>query len=301
VTYSIVARDPDTGELGVAVQSHWFSVGPIVPWARPGVGAVATQAMIEVAYGPRALALLKHGVRSQEALQRLTAADPGAAGRQVAVMDAAGDVAVHTGDAAIPFAGHVVGDGVSCQANMMASARVWPDMLDAFTAAAGSLTQRLLAALDAAEAAGGDVRGRQSAAILVVPATGEAWETVVSLRVEDHPEPLAELRRLVGLHEAYTVAERGDELVSQGRHVEAAEAYRQSAALAPESEELRFWDGLGSALAGDLDAGAEQVRQVIARRSGWGELLERLSPEIAPSAAEVRFRLAEGDVRDDEL
>jgi uncharacterized Ntn-hydrolase superfamily protein len=301
VTYSIVARDPETGELGVAVQSHWFSVGPIVPWARPGVGAVATQAMIEVAYGPRALGLLEHGARSQEALQRLIAADPGAAGRQVAVMDAAGEVAVHTGDAAIPFAGHVVGDGVSCQANMMASARVWPDMLDAFTAAAGPLTKRLLAALDAAEAAGGDVRGRQSAAILVVPATGEAWETVVSLRVEDHPEPLAELRRLVALHEAYTVAERGDELVSQGRHVEAAEAYRQAAELAPESEELRFWGGLGSAQAGDLDAGAEQVRQVIARRSGWRELLERLSPEIAPSAAEVRVRLADADVSGDEL
>jgi uncharacterized Ntn-hydrolase superfamily protein len=294
MTYSIVARDPQTGELGVAVQSHWFAVGPIVPWARPGVGAVATQAMVDPAYGPRALDLMQRGAGSQEVLDQLVADDPGASGRQVAVIDAGGEVAVYTGETAIPFAGHVTGDAVSCQANMMASDRVWPSMLEAFNTAQGSLSGRLLAALDAAEAAGGDVRGRQSAAILVVPAAGEAWENVISLRVEDHPDPLPELRRLVSLHQAYTIAERGDELVNEGRHEEAGQAYRQAAELAPESEELRFWAGLGSALAGDVDAGAEQVGQVIAHHAGWRDLLERLTPDVAPSAAAVRARLESG-------
>jgi uncharacterized Ntn-hydrolase superfamily protein len=291
MTYSIVARDPETGELGVAVQSHWFAVGPIVPWARPGVGAVATQAMAEVSYGPRALELMQRGAGSQEALDQLVAEDPSPAGRQVAVLDASGRVAVHTGEVAIPFAGHVTADGVSCQANMMASERVWPEMLRAFSAADGTLTHRLLAALDAAEAAGGDVRGRQSAAILVVPRGGRPWEHVVSLRVEDHPDPLPELRRLVSLQEAYALATRGDDLVSEGRHDEAAEAYRRASELAPENDELRFWAGLGYAQAGDVDTGAQLVRSAISNHAGWRELLDRLSAEVAPSAAAVRSRL----------
>ena len=190
MTYSIVARDPDTGELGVAVQSHWFSVGSIVTWARPGIGAVATQANAEVSYGPRALSLLAQGVAAPDALERLVAVDPGGHSRQVAVVDTAGRVGVHTGPSCIAYAGHVTGDGVSCQANIMVSERVWPAMLAAFTAASGSLTERLLSALEAAEREGGDLRGRQSAAILVVPAEGEPWRTRVAVRVEDHPEPL---------------------------------------------------------------------------------------------------------------
>jgi uncharacterized Ntn-hydrolase superfamily protein len=291
VTYSIVARDPGSGELGVAVQSHWFSVGPIVPWAAPGVGAVATQANAEAAYGPRALALLREGADAQQALDRLLVEDSGATGRQVAVVDAAGRVAVHTGEDCTPFAGHAVGDGVACQANIMASESVWPAMLEAFNASDGSLTSRLLNALDAAEAEGGDLRGRQSAAILVVPADGEPWRNVISLRVEDHPDPLPELRRLVRLHEAYTVAGRADELVNQGRHDEAARLYRKAAELAPDNHELRFWAGLGTAQSGDLDGGVAQVREAIAQHREWRDLLERLSPRTAPSAATVRERL----------
>jgi uncharacterized Ntn-hydrolase superfamily protein len=293
VTYSIVAHDPETGQLGVAVQSHWFSVGPIVPWAEPGVGAVATQANVEVAYGPRALKLLREGLDPAEALSRLLAADPGSAGRQVAIVDAVGQVAVSTGEACIPFAGHVTGEGVSCQANIMASERVWPAMLDAFNRAEGALAPRLLAALDAAEAEGGDQRGRQSAAILVVPPRGEWWETVISLRVEDNPAPLPELRRLVGLHKAYTVAAQFDELVNEGRHDEAAVLARRASDLAPDNHELRFWAGLGAAQAGDLDAGVAEVRAAIAQHAGWREMLERLSPEVAPSAAAVLARLRE--------
>lgn len=294
MTYSIVARDPASGELGVAVQSHWFSVGPIVPWAAPGVGAVATQANVEPAYGPRALALLHDGLGAREALDQLVAEDPGAAGRQVAVVDAGGGVAVHTGEACIAFAGHATGEGVSCQANIMATERVWPAMLEAFSAADGALTTRLLAALDAAESAGGDLRGRQSAAILVVPAEGESWHTVVSLRVEDHPDPLPELRRLVGLHRAYGLAGRADQLTNDGRHDEAAAFYREASELAPGNDELRFWAGLGAAQAGDLDTAVGEVRAAIAQHHGWRDLLDRLTPQTAPSAAAVRARLENG-------
>ena len=291
MTYSIVARDPKSGQLGVAVQSHWFSVGPVVPWAAPGVGAVATQANAEVAYGPRALSLLSDGADAQQALDQLIAEDPGAAGRQVAVVDSAGRVAVHTGVDCMPFAGHATGDGVSCQANIMASEAVWPAMLEAYQAGDGSLTARLLDALDAAEASGGDLRGRQSAAILVVPPRGEPWRQLVSLRVEDHPDPLPELRRLVQLHDAYALADQADRLVNSGSHAEAAELYQRASELAPENHELLFWSGLGLAKTGDLDGGVARVREAIAQHRQWRELLDRLSPRTAPSAAAVRERL----------
>jgi uncharacterized Ntn-hydrolase superfamily protein len=292
MTYSIVARDPHTGELGVAVQSHWFSVGPIVPWARPGVGAVATQANAEISYGPKALALLSEGLDAHAALEQLVNEDPGAGGRQVAVVDAHGRIAAHTGDSAIPYAGHIVGEGYSCQANIMVNDRVWPQMAEAFETSTGRLADRLLAALDAAEEAGGDARGRQSAAIVVVPAAGESWEQLVSLRVEDHPEPLAELRRLLTLHDAYELADAADGLVNDGRHDEAAELYRRASALAPGNHELLFWAGLGTAQAGDVETGAEQVRRAIELHAPWAELLERVPPDVAPSAAAVRASLS---------
>jgi uncharacterized Ntn-hydrolase superfamily protein len=247
--------------------------------------------MAEISHGPRVLDGLERGADAPAALADSLAVDSGAAVRQVAAVDTAGRVAAHTGSGCIPLAGHVTGEAVSCQANMMASDTVWPAMLDAYERAEGSLALRLLAALDAAEAEGGDVRGRQSAAILIVPATGEPWETVVSLRVDDDPEPLVELRRLFHLHQAYEVAEQADALVGDGQHGEAARLYRQASELAPESAELRFWAGLGMAQAGELEPGVELVRGVIDAEPRWGELLERLSPEVAPSAAAVRERL----------
>jgi uncharacterized Ntn-hydrolase superfamily protein len=293
MTYSIVARDPETGELGVAVQSHWFSVGPIVPWARPGAGAVATQANAEPAYGPRALDLLGQGVPAAEALHRLLAEDPLASSRQVAIIDAEGGVAAHTGPACMAFAGDIQAGGVSCQANIMASAEVWSAMLDAFTAGQGSLSARLLTALNVGEATGGDLRGRQSAAILVVPATGEAWQTVTSLRVEDHPDPLVELARLAKLDEAYRIAAQGDERLAEGRHTEASALFARACELAPESDELRFWAGLGAAQVGDMDTALAQVRAAIATHNGWLELLRRLTPDLAPSAPAVLAALGE--------
>jgi uncharacterized Ntn-hydrolase superfamily protein len=271
----------------VAVQSHWFAVGSVVTWARAGVGAVATQAIAEVAHGPRIVDLLERGLDAERALADSLAADPGAATRQVGVIDRQGRAAAHTGSSCIPFAGQALSDGVACQANMMGSEHVWPAMLDAYQSAEGSLARRLLVALDAGEAAGGDIRGRQSAAMLVVPPEGEPWRTLVSLRVDDDPEPLAELRRLLDLHEAYDVAERADSLVGEGRHGDAAALYCRASELAPESRELRFWAGLGVAQAGELDAGVELVRAVIAEDPAWAELLSRLEPEIAPSAAAV--------------
>ncbi|HEY6523299.1 MAG TPA: DUF1028 domain-containing protein [Solirubrobacteraceae bacterium] len=287
MTYSIVARDPDTGELGVAVQSHWFSVGPIVPWARPGIGAVATQANAEVAYGPRALDLLERGMSAPGALKRLLAEDPLAASRQVAIVDARGEVAAHTGDACMAFAGDVQGDGVSCQANIMATAEVWPAMLDAYAGGRGSLSSRLLTALNVAEATGGDLRGRQSAAILVVPAAGDPWDTVTALRVEDHPDPLVELARLAKLDEAYRVAGEGDERLAAGRHDEASALFQRACELAPESDELRFWAALGAAQVGDMDTAVAHMRTAIGVHPGWLELLRRLTPEFAPSAPAV--------------
>jgi uncharacterized Ntn-hydrolase superfamily protein len=293
-TYSIVARDPDSGELGAAVQSHWFSVGSIVTWARPGVGAVATQSIVEPAYGPRLLDALAGGAAPGDALGALLGADESARFRQVAVIGVDGPPATHSGPGCIAHAGHAVGDDFSAQANMMASDAVWPAMVEAFTHATGPLARRMLAALRGAESAGGDVRGRQSSALVVVPATGEPWERTVELRVEDHPEPLDELERLLVLHDAYTLATAGDDLTGEGRHVEAGEAYRAAAALAPDNHELLFWAGLAEFDHGDRAMGLAQVRRAIALQPGWLALLGRLEPDVAPAAAGVLAALGEG-------
>jgi uncharacterized Ntn-hydrolase superfamily protein len=292
-TYSIVARDEATGELGVAVQSHWFSVGSVVSWAQPGVGAVATQSIAEVSYGPRALERLARGQGAREALSGLIAEDEQSNVRQVAVVDASGEVAVHTGADCIPFAGHETGDGFSCQANLMASEAVWPAMAQAYRAAEGDLAGRMLAALDAAEAAGGDVRGRQSAALVVVGSEGEPWRKRFDLRVEDHADPLGELRRVLDAARAYELAEQGDTLVGEGRHAEAGERYEQALALAPENDELLLFAGIAAAQSGDMDAGLARIRQAMAANSGWAELLPRLSDETFPGIGELRQRLGD--------
>jgi uncharacterized Ntn-hydrolase superfamily protein len=277
-----VARDPVSGDLGVAVQSHWFSVGSVVTWGRAGVGTVATQSVADPTYGERTLDRLAAGVPVHEALHGLVEADELARVRQVAAVDAAGAVAVHTGADCIPHAGDTTGDGFSCQANMMARAGVPEAMAEAFTAAAGDLAARLLAALQGAERAGGDVRGRQSAAMLVVGAKP------LELRVEDHADPLAELERLLGLQRAYALAEEADELLGAGEAKEAGELYRRAAELAPDSDELLFWAGLSMAHTGDLEGGVAAVRQAAAVHAGWLDLLDRLTPEFAPAGEEVR-------------
>jgi uncharacterized Ntn-hydrolase superfamily protein len=280
-TYSIVARDPKTGELGVAVQSHWFSVGSIVTWAEAGVGAVATQSFVDPAYGPRALELLKRGVPAPDALAQLVAADAQRDVRQVAVVDAQGRVAAHTGAKAIAAAGQHVGAGFSVQANLMANAKVWPAMAVAYEGATGDLADRLLAALDAAESVGGDIRGRQSAAILVVKPTssGRPWagaDRLFDLRVDDQPAPLVELRRLVRLQRAYNRANRGDELMSEQKVEAALKEYAAAAEIAPEIVELPFWHAVTLASIGRETEAAPIFRAVFAKEPAWADLVPRL-------------------------
>lgn len=278
-TFSIVARDPENGEMGVAVESHWFSVGSVVTWAEAGVGAVATQALVEISYGPLGLALMRAGKSAPDALAALLAADEGHELRQVAMVDAQGRVAVHTGERCIADAGHETGEGFSTQANMMACPDVWPAMARAYREAEGDLAKRMLMALEAGQAAGGDIRGRQSAAILIVrgKSTGRPWvDTVMDLRVEDHPEPIHELRRLVGLHRAYQRMNRGDELLGAEKVEEALQEYRMAAEIVPEIEELPFWHAVTLADLGRVDEALPIFRDVFVKNADWATLLKRL-------------------------
>jgi uncharacterized Ntn-hydrolase superfamily protein len=290
-TYSIVAHDPETGELGAAVHSHWFSVGSLCIWARPGVGAVATQSVVEPAHGPNALDRIAAGDSAEEALEAILEPDALRAVRQVGIVDAAGGVAVATGPECIAHAGDATGAHHSAQANMMERDTVPAAMAAAFEATEGALPARLLAALLAAEREGGDVRGQQSAALLVVPPEGEAWRARVDLRVEDHTDPLGELARLMTLQRAYELAGTADELMAAGRGQEAGELYRQAAAIAPGSDELLFWAGLAIAAAGDVEQGTDAVRRAAETQPNWLVLLDRLSPDFAPAGERVRRAL----------
>lgn len=279
-TYSIVARDPKTGELGVAVQSHYFSVGPVVPWAEAGVGAVATQSLVLVDYGPNGLALMRRGMTARQALDSLLAADAHHDGRQVAMIDAHGDVATYTGPLCIPDAGDAQGEQFSCQANLMSNPRIWPAMKTAYENAKGDLAERMMCALEAAEKAGGDIRGRQSAAIVVVKAhaSGKPWnDYVVNLRVEDHPRPLVELRRLLRLRRAYDREDAGDNFTSEGRPAEAAAAYAEAMRLAPDITELRFWAACTMYQNGREAEARKIFREVFAREPRWVKLVPRLA------------------------
>ncbi len=278
-TYSIVARDIQTGQLGVAVQSHWFSVGSLVCWGESGVGVIATQSVVKVDYGPLGLERMRAGLSAPQALAELLVQDEGRDLRQVAMVDAQGRVAVHTGERCIAEAGHELGDAFSVQANMMASPSVWPAMARAYRQARGDLAERLLRALDAAQASGGDVRGKQSAAMLIVggerlpqPWTGN----VLELRVEDHPEPLSELRRLLRLHRAYSHSNQGDELLAKDQIEAALEEYRTAAQIAPHIPELPFWHAVTLADLGRLDEALPLFRDVFAHDPNLALLVQRL-------------------------
>ena len=300
-TYSIVARDSTTGQLGVAVQSHWFSVGPIVPWAEPGVGAVATQSLVDPAYGPLGLNLMRMGRTAPEALKALVSTDEGADVRQVAMVDAKGNVAAHTGKRAIFAAGHQLGAQYSVQANIMEKPTVWAAMGAAYEAAKGDLAERLLAALEAAEAEGGDLRGRQSAAILVVSSknTHEPWvDRLFDLRVEDHPNPVAELRRLVTLQRAYLKLYEGDEWVVKGDIEKALAAYRQALEIVPDEAtngEAAFWVGVTLADTGDPEQAIPYLARAYQQDKRWAELLPRLpASQLLPDDPALIDRLVQG-------
>jgi uncharacterized Ntn-hydrolase superfamily protein len=280
-TFSIVARDPQTGCLGAAVQSHWFSVGATVTWAEAGVGVVATQALAEVNYGPLGLALMRAGKTPAETLQALLSIDDRREMRQVAMVDAQGRVATHTGSHCMADAGHAGGESFSVQANMMASPEVWPAMAAAYRQAQGDFAGRLVAALEAGQAAGGDIRGQQSAAILIVAgaSTGKPWaDKLMDLRVEDHPAPIEELKRLVQIHRAYQLMNLGDEYLGKEETEKALEAYAGAARLAPEMGEIPFWHAVTLADMGRLDEALPIFKELFAANPNWGRLLQRLPP-----------------------
>ncbi|TAK18666.1 MAG: DUF1028 domain-containing protein [Acidobacteria bacterium] len=279
-TFSIVARDAATGEIGVAVQSHWFSVGSVVPWAEAGVGAVATQSFVDPSYGRDGLALMRGGASAPDALKALIAKDAGKDVRQVAMIDAQGRVDAWTGAKDIPAAGHIIGKGYSVQANLMANATVWPAMSKAFEAAKGDLADRMLAALDAAQAAGGDIRGRQSAAIIVVKAksSGKPWEDrVFDLRVDDAPEPLRELRRLVTLQRAYNHMNAGDLAVEKNDNAGALREYGAAERLVPGNAEMIYWHAVALVNMKRVDEALPLFRKAFAIDKNWITLTPRLA------------------------
>jgi uncharacterized Ntn-hydrolase superfamily protein len=283
MTYSIVARDSETGDLGVAVQSHWFSVGSVVTWAEPGVGVVATQSFAEPRYGQLGIELMRGGLSAPRALEALVASDEGADRRQVAMVDSGGEGAVHTGQSSIPAFGHVTGDGFCCQANLMERDTVWGAMAEAFAGSPGDLTSRLLAALDAGQEERGDIRGRQSAAVLVVAGqgTGERYkDTLFDVRVDDHSDPLAEIRRLVELARAYARMERAEELAVagdvEGALAEYTAAERLGAQHSPDNLEFAFWRAAMLASVGREDEAKPIFARLAEADPRWRELLQRL-------------------------
>jgi len=278
-TYSIVARDPVTKELGVAVQSHWFSVGSVVPWAESGVGAVATQSFVEPSYGRLGLDLMRAGKSAPDALRGLLASDEARDVRQVAMIDAQGRVAAHTGAKNIPQASHATGAQYSVQANLMASDKVWPAMAKAYESTRGDLADRLLAALEAAQAQGGDIRGKQSAAILIVSGTpsGRPWaDRTFDLRVEDSTDPLAELRRLVTLQRAYQHMNAGDAAVEKHDAPGALREYAAAEALAPDNDEMVFWHAISLVGLGKADDALPLLARAYRKNAGWRTLISRL-------------------------
>ena len=286
-TYSIIARDAATGEFGAAVQSHWFAVGTMCLWAEPGIGAVATQALVDPGYGKLGLELMRAGKSAPDALRGLLAADEFRETRQVAMIDAMGLVMAHTGGKTIPAAGHQEGKDYSVQANMMLNDRVWPAMAQAFETATGDLAGRMIAALEAGQAAGGDVRGQQSAALVVVTGkpTGRPWaDRTFDLRVDDHPRPLEELRRLIMLQRAYNHMNAGDKAMERRDHPKALEEYETAARLAPENLEVVYWHAVALVNMQRIDDALPLFRSVFARDRNWVELTPRLpDAELLPN------------------
>jgi uncharacterized Ntn-hydrolase superfamily protein len=279
-TYSIVAYDSITGNMGVAVQSHWFSVGPLVAWGEAGVGVVATQSFVNPEFGPKGLELLKNGLSPQEVLDSLLAEDEGRAVRQVAILNNKGVAAVHTGEKCIQSAGHILGANYSVQANLMKNDKVWRAMSIAFEKSYKlPLAERMVAALDAAQGVGGDIRGKQSAAILVVRAksTGHVWkDNLVDLRVEDHRNPVSELKRLLKIHRAYDHMNQGDLAVEKGDIDKAMKEYNAASEMFPENEEMKFWTAVTLANVDKLEDALPLFKEVFAKNKNWRILTPRL-------------------------
>lgn len=284
-TYSIVARDPDTGQLGGAVQTHQMGVGRLIPIALPGVGVIASQSLVNQTYNPIALEMLQQGIAPEQIIAALTASDPNAARRQVAVLNSAGQVAAFTGAGCIREFGHHVSDGYSVQANMMTETTVIDAMRDAYETTTGDLAARMLAALQAAQAEDGDIRGKQSAALKIVSGkyTGRLWESSYDLRVDEHTTPVAELARLVNIRRAQLTDQRGHRLLQTGDTQAALDTWQQARDMSPAQVETAFWQAITLA---DHNPTEDAIRIAAAifnealathpRREHWLDLIGRL-------------------------
>ena len=280
-TYSIVARDPETGEMGVAVQSHWFSVGSLVSWGEAGVGVVATQSFVNPAFGPNGLELLKSGMTAEQVVDKLISEDEGRDVRQLAIIDVNGKVKSYTGKNCIPGAGNIVGENYSVQANLMLNDKVPGAMSKAFEESKGPLAERMMAALFAAENVGGDIRGKQSAAILVVKgrSTGQVWEDrLIDLRVEDDPYPLDKLDRLLKIHRAYGHMNAGDLAVEHGDMELAMKEYSAAEKMFPNNEEMKYWHAVTMATNGNVEGSLPLFEAVFKKNGNWKILTPRLVP-----------------------
>lgn len=279
-TYSIVAYDEKTGEMGVAVQSHWFQVAPLVVWGEAGIGVVATQSFVNPAYGPGGIALMKDGMSPRAALDKLLAEDEGREVRQVAMLNASGEVAAHTGKKCIAAAGHIEGIHYSVQANLMLSELIWPAMAKAFEAAKGQpLADRMLAAMKAAERLGGDIRGKQSAAMLVVApeSTGMPWvDRRIDLRIADHPTPIKEMERLLLIRKAYDYMNQGDLAMEKNDLEKARVYYGKAQELQPENTEMKFWYAISLLNKGEKEAAEKLLKACYEASDNWRILLPRL-------------------------
>lgn len=278
-TYSIVAIDKNTGEMGVAVQSHWFSVGSIVAWGEAGVGVVATQSFVNPSYGTEGLKLLKEGFTPREALDSLLKADDGREVRQVAILKADGKVAAWTGKDCIEFAGHKTGDGYSAQANLMKTNTVWGAMAKAFENSDAPLAERLIAALEAAQNEGGDIRGKQSAALIVVNpvATGKPWiDKPIDLRVEDSAEPVKELKRILKVYRAYEHMNKGDLAVEKGDNELAMKEYSAAEKMFPNNLEMKYWHAVTLVNIGSFNKALPLFKEVFEKDKNWKLLTPRL-------------------------
>jgi len=299
-TFSIVCRDPATGELGVAVQSHWFSVGSIVPWAEAGVGAVATQSFVDPSYGKNGLDLMRSGKSAPDALKELLAKDEAREVRQVGMIDSQGRVDSWTGKNDIQAAGHIVGQNFAVQANLMLNEQIWPAMAHAFETTKGDLADRMLAALDAAQLAGGDIRGRQSAALIVVTGkpTGQAWkDRIFDLRVDDSPQPLKELRRLVTLQRAFNHMNAGDLAVEKKDNEGALREYGAAERLVPNNAEMIYWHAVALVNMGRVDESLPLFRKVFAMDPNWITLTPRLPKSgLLPDDPAIIKRIVAGGV-----
>jgi uncharacterized Ntn-hydrolase superfamily protein len=278
-TFSIVARDTQTGQMGLAVQSHWFAVGSLCPWAEAGVGAIATQSLVDPGYGVLGLQLLRSNRSAEETLTELLSRDENRENRQVGIVDSNGHIATHTGKNCIAEAGQVSGSGWSVQANMMKNSSVWPAMAKAFEVSSGDLADRLMNALTAAQEQGGDIRGKQSAAMLIVDSqkTDKPWEHVLfNIRVDDHPDPLIELQRLIKIQRAYHLMNEGDELLGKKDFENAMQKYQAAEKFAPQIDEIPFWVAVTLADSGNLEEALPIFKRVFGINPDWVETVKRL-------------------------